>query len=127
MSVPTYDQFIEPVLRFLAAHPEAATPGDALEAAALALGLSEAQRRETIASAQATYKNRSGWAHDRLKRAGHSSSAKRGCWQLTGTGRTFALANPAPLSAEQVEHLAVNFLSVKLKAAPDATPLDESS
>ncbi|MHA4976185.1 restriction endonuclease [Pseudomonas extremorientalis] len=127
MPVPTYDQFIEPILRFLAAHPEGAMAGEAHEAAAMTLGLSEAQRQETIASGQATYKNRSGWAHDRLKRAGYSSSAKRGYWQLTDTGRAFAQANPAPLSAEQVEHLAVNFMSVKLKTAPDAASLDESS
>lgn len=126
MSVPTYDQFIEPILRFLAAHAEGATASEAHEAAAQALRLSDSQRQETIASGQATYKNRSGWAHDRLKRAGYFSSAKRG-WQLTDTGRAFAQANPAPLSPEQVEHLAVNFMSVKLKTAPDATSLDESN
>lgn len=127
MSVPTYDQLIEPVLRFIAALPGGATAGEAHEAAALTLGLSEAQRQETIASGKATYKNRSGWAHDRLKRANYSSSAKRGYWQLTDTGRAFAQANPAPLSADQVEHRAVNFMSVKLKTAPDAASLDESN
>jgi len=95
MPVPTYDQFIEPILRFLAAHPEGATAGEAHEEAAQALSLTEFQRQETIASGQATYKNRSGWAHDRLKRAGYSSSAKRGYWQLTGTGRVFA-GQPGP-------------------------------
>lgn len=127
MPVPTYDQFIEPILRFLATHPDGSTASAAHEAAAMSLGLSESQRQETIASGQATYKNRSGWAHDRLKRAGYSSSAKRGYWQLTDTGRAFAQANPTPLSPEQVEHLAVNFMSVKLKTAPDAASLDESS
>lgn len=127
MSVPTYDQFIEPILRFLAGHPEGATAGEAHEAAAAALGLSEAQRQETIASGQATYKNRSGWAHDRLKRAGYSSSTKRGYWKLTEDGLAFAQANPGPLSAEQVEHLAMNFMSVKLKSAPDAASLDEGN
>lgn len=34
MSVPTYDQFIEPILRYLAATPEGATARDAHEAAA---------------------------------------------------------------------------------------------
>jgi restriction system protein len=125
MPVPTYDQFIEPILRFLAAHPDGATAADAHEAAALTLDLSETQREETIASGQATYKNRAGWAHDRLKRAGYSSSAKRGYWKLTEAGFAFAQANPAPLSSEQVEHLAVNFMSVKLKSAPDAASLDE--
>ncbi|WP_267273597.1 restriction endonuclease [Pseudomonas putida] len=127
MSVPTYDQFIEPILRFLAAHPDGATAGETHEAAAKALDLSESQRQETIASGQPTYKNRSGWAHDRLKRAGYSSSAKHGYWQLTDSGSAFAKANPAPLSAGQVEHLAMNFMSVRLKAAPDAASLDETS
>jgi len=127
MSVPTYDQFIEPILRFLAGHPEGATAGETHEAAAAALGLSEAQRQETIASGQATYKNRAGWAHDRLKRAGYSSSAKHGYWKLTEDGLAFAQANPGPLSPAQVEHLALNFMSVKLKPAPDAASLDEGN
>lgn len=127
MSVPTYDQFIEPILRFLAAHPEGATAGEAHEAAAQALGLNEMQRQETTTSGQATYKNRAGWAHDRLKRAGFSSSAKHGYWKLTDDGLAFAHANPAPLSPEQVKHLAMSFMSVKLKPAPDAASLDGSS
>lgn len=45
MSVPTYDQFIEPILRYLAATPEGATARDAHEAAGDALNLSEAQRQ----------------------------------------------------------------------------------
>ena len=127
MSVPTYDQFIEPVLRFLAARPNGATAAETQEGAALALDLKSAQREETIASGQATYKNRAGWAHDRLKRAGYSSSAKRGYWKLTEAGFAFAQSHPAPLSVEQVEYLAVNFMSVKLKSAPDAASLDESN
>jgi restriction system protein len=124
MSVPTYDQFIEPILRYLAATPEAASARDAHEAAALALSLSEAQRQELIASGQATYKNRAGWAHDRLKRAGLSSSAKRGYWKLTGAGMAYAAQHPAPLPAEEVERLAIGFMDVKLKSPSDAIPLD---
>lgn len=127
MSVPTYDQFIEPILRYLASRPEGATASEAHEAAAQTLGLDEAQRQETTTSGQATYKNRAGWAHDRLKRAGYSSSAKHGYWKLTDDGLAFAQANPAPLSPEQVKHLAMSFMSVKLKPAPDAASLDGSS
>lgn len=39
MPVPTYDQFIEPILRYLAATPEGAAARDAHEAAADALNL----------------------------------------------------------------------------------------
>ncbi|RCM04724.1 hypothetical protein PALA53_00590 [Pseudomonas aeruginosa] len=124
MSVPTYDQFIEPILRYLAATPEGATARDAHEAAADALNLSEAQRQELITSGQATYKNRAGWAHDRLKRAGLSSSAKRGYWKLTDAGITYAAQHPAPLTADKVEQLAIGFMDVKLKSPTDAIPLD---
>jgi len=124
MSVPTYNQFIEPLLRYLAVKPEGATARDAHEAAARALQLSEEQRQEIIASGQATYKNRSGWAHDRLKRAGLSSSAKRGYWKLTDAGVAYAVQHPAPLPAEEVERLAIGFMDVKLKSPSDAIPLD---
>ncbi|WP_434672897.1 hypothetical protein [Pseudomonas sp. R1-15] len=56
MSVPTYDQFIEPILRFLATKPAGALARDAHEAAAKMLGLTVEQREEIIASGQATYK-----------------------------------------------------------------------
>ncbi|MGJ7557255.1 winged helix-turn-helix domain-containing protein [Variovorax sp. RB3P1] len=73
MAVPTYDKFIEPVLRFLAAKPNGALARDAHEAAAQALGVSELDRQERLPSGvQLVYKNRAGWAHDRLKRAGLS-------------------------------------------------------
>ncbi|MNJ43051.1 Mrr restriction system protein [compost metagenome] len=124
MSVPTYDQFIEPILRFLADQPGGASARDAHEAAADALQLSEAQRQELINSGQATYKNRSGWAHDRLKRAGLSSSAKRGYWKLTEQGIAYSLENPAPLPQEKVERLAIGFMDVKLRTPTDAIPLD---
>ncbi|MBT2312010.1 restriction endonuclease [Pseudomonas fluorescens] len=125
MPVPTYDQFIEPVLRFLATKPEGVPTRVAQEAAAKALQLTEEQRQELIASGQATYKNRAGWAHDRLKRAGLSSSAKRGYWKLTDAGAAFAQDNPAPLSADEVERLAISYKQVKLKVESDAVPLDK--
>src|SRR3546814_7010150 len=103
MSVPTYDQFIEPILRFLAAHPEGVRASDVHEAAADALNLSEQQRQELISSGQAVYKNRAGWAHDRLKRAGLSSSARRGFWKLTDNGIEYAVQHTFPLSPADVE------------------------
>lgn len=125
MSLPTYDQFIEPILRFLAANPDGAPAREVHEVAAKALHLTEEQRQEVISSGQPIYKNRAGWAHDRLKRAGLSNSPKRGHWQLTDLGFTYAAKNPAPLPSEEVERLAMAFLGVKLKTAADASPLEE--
>lgn len=122
MPVPTYDQFIEPLMRFLALRPEGVAAREAHEAAATALGISDADRQELLPSgAQPVYKNRAGWAHDRLKRAGLSSSPRRGFWQLTAEGQAFAAAHPAPLDAGSVEALATGFTAVRLRPTAGGT------
>jgi restriction system protein len=117
MAVPTYDKFIEPLLRFLATKPNGVQAREAHEAAAEALSVSSEDRKELLPSgAQPIYKNRAGWAHDRLKRAGLSSSPRRGYWQLTDQGRAYVAGHTAPLSPEDVEQLAVGFMDVRLRA-----------
>lgn len=120
MRVPTYDKFIEPILRYLAANPEGAAAKDAHEVAARVLNLSESDRQEVLPSGrQPVYKNRAGWAHDRLKRAGLSSSPRRGFWKLTEEGVKFAQTHPGPLSDREVEVLAIGFMDVRLRSATD--------
>lgn len=116
MAVPTYDKFIEPVLRLLAEHPEGMAAKDAHDAAADRLGLSEADRTQVLSTGQAVYKNRAGWAHDRLKRCGFSSSPKHGVWKITPEGIAFAGGNPSPLTAEQISNLASSHLNVPLSS-----------
>lgn len=118
MGIPTFDQFIEPLLRFLTTQPEGALARDVYEAVANAVQLSEQERAALLPSqTQQVYKNRIGWAHNRLKRAGLSSSAKRGLWCLTDKGFSFASSHPYPLSADQLSHLVVGYLDVRLKEA----------
>lgn len=88
MANPTYDAMIHPLLRVLAAHPEGIKSKDAHTEVADLLKLSEEDRRALLPSGkQLVYKNRTGWAHDRLKRAGWSESLKRGFWQITPLGQ----------------------------------------
>lgn len=116
MPVPTYDRFIEPILRFLATNPDGAPAKLAHEAAASSLGLTDEDRLQLLTSGtQLVYKNRAGWAHDRLKRAGLSSSPKRGFWKLTPEGLTFVKAHPTAISADLTQKLAMDFIGVKLK------------
>lgn len=118
MAVPAYIQFIEPVLRYLAANPAGALARDAHEAAASALSLTEAERQELLPSgAQPVFKNRAGWAHDRLKRAGLSQSPRRGFWRLTDEGLRFVKSAPAKLSAETLAKIADAALSTPIRAA----------
>jgi restriction system protein len=124
MPVPTYDRFIEPILRYLAAHPDGAQARDVHDAAAVALGLSDSDRAELLPSGvQTVYKNRAGWAHDRLKRSGLSTSLKRGFWKLTDAGRAFASAHPGVLPEEAVERLATENHDVRLRPVEDADPV----
>jgi restriction system protein len=128
MAVPTYDKFIEPLLRFLATRPDGAPAREAHEAAAEALSVSDADRQELLPSgAQPIYKNRAGWAHDRLKRAGLSSSPRRGFWQLTDQGRTFLASHSGPLAPKDVEQLAIGFMDVRLRPPPSGESLASAS
>jgi restriction system protein len=131
MAVPTYDKFIEPLLRFLANAPDGARARDAHEAAADALGVSPQDRQELLPSgAQPIYKNRAGWAHDRLKRAGLSSSPRRGFWQLTEQDRAYLAQRPLSLTASDVEQLAGGFMDVRLRtpaAAETGSPGDPAT
>lgn len=116
MPVPTYDKFIEPILRYLAAHPDGAAARDVHDAAAQALGLSDADRAELLPSGvQHVFKNRAGWAHDRLKRAGLSASSRRGYWQLTQAGLDFARDHATPLAENVLETIAVWHSDVRLR------------
>lgn len=124
MTIPTYDQFIEPILRFLARHPDGVPAKVAHDAAANELGLSPDEKAQLLTSgAQQVYKNRAGWAHDRLKRAGLSSSPKRGHWKLTPAGIKFVDQHTDPIPADVLQRLAMEFIDVKLKstAGPDAS------
>ncbi|HDS1220726.1 TPA: restriction endonuclease [Stenotrophomonas maltophilia] len=124
MMIPTYDKFIDPVLRFLERNPGGVAAALAYDAAANALGLTEEQKLRVLDSGAQIYKNRAAWAHDRLKRAGLSSSPRRGVWQLTEAGRGYAGDHPFPLDDEEVGRIATGYLAVKLRSAVDAAALD---
>jgi restriction system protein len=127
MPVPSYDKFIEPLLRFLAQQPEGARAGDAHEAVANALELTAEDLAERVPSGvQPVYKNRNGWAHDRLKRAGLSMSPRMGFWKLTPQGLSFASKN-GKLKDDEVERLANADRTSRLKPKPDAVSQTPSS
>jgi restriction system protein len=126
MAVPTYDCFIEPVLRFLAQHLDGVAAKEAHEAAAAALGISDEEKQELLPSgAQPIYKNRAGWAHDRLKRAGLSSSPRRGTWKITKEGLQFLASHPEAFSSQVSTQLAMGNINVRLRQ-PSETIRDSS-
>lgn len=118
MTIPTYDKFMEPLLRYLAANGSGVSAKQAHEHVANALGLSDADKQTMLPSgAQLIYKNRAGWAHDRLKRAGLSSSPRRGVWKITPEGLEFVKKHPGPFAPELSEELAMGYIGIRLKPA----------
>ncbi len=126
MPIPTYDKFIEPILRFLATQPDGVIARYAHEAAAESLGITEAEKQHLLASGnQAIYKNRAGWAHDRLKRAGLSDSPRRGFWKITGKGLDFIKNHPQKLTDAEIGKLATEFTDVRLRTTPGTTDIPD--
>lgn len=107
MAIPTYDEFIDPLLRVLIAHAEGIRSSEAYEAVAELVGLSDDAKAALLPSGrQPVYKNRIGWAQDRLKRAGYSSSPRRALWVITANGRDLMAQYPHGLPTSEVERIA---------------------
>ena len=101
MPIPTYDQLIHPLLRILNTHPDGLRTREVYAEIVQAVGLTEEEERELLPSGiQPAYQNRTGWAHDRLKRAELSSAPRRGFWQITDKGRAFLKEHPDHLEDE---------------------------
>lgn len=78
--------------------------------------VSDEDKQELLPSgAQPIYKNRAGWAHDRLKRAGLSSSPRRGTWKITQDGLDFIASHPEPFSSQTSTELAMGYIGVRLR------------
>jgi len=114
ISLPTYDQFIEPILRVLQQYPEGLRAAEVHDAAADYLQLTQEQRSELLSSGQAVYKNRCGWAHDRLKRAGLSFSPRRGLWQLTNEGAVYAGKHSSAIAEAEIQRIASSNLDAPI-------------
>lgn len=107
MAIPTYDTCIEPLLRLLVKYPDGLRTAEVYEKLAEFFQLSELERAELLPSGmQAVYQNRIGWAHDRIKRKGYSSSPRRGLWKITDAGVRYMVSHPRPLTAQEIQALA---------------------
>lgn len=94
MTVPTYEEFMLPVLRALADGQPRSTR-DVSAAAADLLCLDEHARAETIPSGLLTYVSRAQWAQTYLVQAGLLARPKRGVVTITDAGRGLLAENPA--------------------------------
>lgn len=123
MSIPTYDQFIWPLVKFLGEHPDGLRSTDVYRALAERVGLSEEEQEELLPSGrQAVFHNRIGWAHDRLKRAGYTCALRRGVWAVTPDGQELLRAHPNGVTDEEVERIAKVGPDSRLRDQDEAAP-----
>jgi CBS domain-containing protein len=105
MAIPTYDKFVDPLLRLLARNPDGVHTQPAYQELATQIGLTAEEMQKRLPSGlQPVYQNRIGWAHDRLKRAGASSSPRHGLWRITAAGQKFlARYSDKPFALEDLQ------------------------
>jgi restriction system protein len=127
MSIPSYDAFVAPLLALLAKHADGLPIARVHEELASHFKLTEDERADRLPSgAQSIYKNRIGWAHDRLKRCGLSASPRRGQWKLTDDGLRYAVANPT-LPPSELERILRTNLTASLRPRDAETSLPPSA
>ncbi len=100
MAVPTFEQFILPLLCSLEDGQERRTR-DLRDLVFTRLNLSEEDREQMLPSGQQkTAANRLGWARTALKKAGLIESPRRGILRITEEGRRVLLENPTTIDSQ---------------------------
>jgi len=107
MEVPRFHEFIQPLLKVLAAHPDGMRAREAIAAVADAVALTPEQRAQLLPSGvQAVYENRIHWTHHRTKYSGLSEAPRKGFWKITEAGLRDLRAHPNGFPKEFIDRLA---------------------
>lgn len=97
MSIPTVEEFYQPLLKVLSSRREPVAARDAIELVADEAGLTDEDRRQQAPGGnKPIYAKRISWAMTHLKRAGHTRSPGFGQWEITDQGeKSLAKGNGA--------------------------------
>ena len=98
---PRFVRFFGPVLDALRDLGGTGTPKAVVEWIANHLGVSDAERNETMSSGTSRFKNQVDWARFYLSKAGLIGSVKRGVWMLTPEGQDAKPSMPEALEIFQ--------------------------
>jgi restriction system protein len=95
MVVPDYQSIMLPLLSFAAVRNEEISTGEAVEALADQLELTDEDLKQRLPSGiQSTFVNRVGWASTYMKKAGLLEATRRGYFRITPRGRDLLKENP---------------------------------
>lgn len=99
MSIPSYDQICQPLLKLLADGKESSFRA-VIDQLATQLKLTEEELNIRIPSGQILFDNRVGWARTYLKKAGLIESPRRGFLKVTARGTEVLRENPPVINAQ---------------------------
>jgi len=106
MTIPEYQTLMLPLLK-LAGDQSDHSLGEAYDALAKELGVSDAERDELLPSGkQSRFENRVGWARTYLKKAGLLESPERGKFRITRRGLDVLKAQPDQITKEYLSQFA---------------------
>lgn len=115
--IPTWEGFLTPVLQVLS-DGRTRTRREMYDDVAEHIGLSDAQRAETLNSGQRKASNRVGWAMSALVRAEALSRPRRGACVITDSGRRLLADHPRGLTERDLQ---------EIQAFRDYVPLSKSA
>lgn len=122
--VPTWEQFVVPVLTVLS-DGETHAARQIHAATAEVVALSDEARQELIPSGQRRYVNRVNWAMSYLARAGGAERPVRGHYRITDAGRRLLADHPDGITEKHLADLAGNSLHTRTTKVFDVVePVD---
>ncbi|TRY17814.1 restriction endonuclease [Tessaracoccus rhinocerotis] len=104
MSMPTWQQFMAPVLRALL-DGRPVKRRELYEVVAADVGITDEQRAEVLASGQVKFENRIGWATSYLNRVGALQRPERATYRITEEGRALLARHPAGIEERHLGEL----------------------
>ena len=101
MAVPDYQSLMLPLLRFVGGKKDETSTGEAVEALARELNLTDEDLKEMLPSGiQFTFVNRVGWASTYMKKACLLEATRRGYYQVTPRGLELLKKQPKSINVK---------------------------
>lgn len=117
MSLPSYVEFIGPLLEYLGKQTGPVRTRKVYEELANQLSITDVERTALLPSGrQPVLHNRIGWAQDALKRHGLSSAPSRGSWLITDAGRKLLAGHHGQLPRNEIERIGTTARDVSIES-----------
>jgi restriction system protein len=101
MAVPDYQSLMLPLLEFAATRNGEISTGEAVDALAASIGLTEEDLKQMLPSGiQQTFVNRVGWAATYMKKAGLLEATRRGYYRITQRGFDLLKKKPQKINVK---------------------------